>query len=122
MMPQNQVWYTKLYMNINLRGKTHTHTPKFNRTELVKVLEVEEMGFQCRLERIDSCSISNVKEQSVPERRAKMREGMSALILHFNGSKATAKKKPWQNSAETPSMVGIDWPDSQLVFPKRKEA
>ena len=61
---------------------THTLTQsKSGRYELIGFLEVEEIGFQSRLEGVDSCSISNVQWQWVPDRRTKVRESTITICL-----------------------------------------
>ena len=59
---------------------THTHTHTLSRTELIKFLKVEEVGFESGLERIDSWSIFYVKCQWTPDRKAKMRVGMTTFL------------------------------------------
>ena len=47
----------------------------------MNLLEVEEIGFSSRSEGVDSCSISNVQRQWVPDRKTKLRESMITFCL-----------------------------------------
>ena len=68
-----------LLLSLSLSIHAHTHyTPhtqhtltqsKSGRHELIRFLEVEEIGFQSRLEGVNSCSISNMQWQQLLDRK-----------------------------------------------------
>ena len=67
---------------------THAHTQHARthaRTHIeqdwVRVIQAEEMCLQSRLESSDCCSVSDVWWQCVPDRWAKMKEGMITIRL-----------------------------------------
>ena len=77
--PSHPHTHTHTHTQIPHHTHTHTHTltqSKSGRYELISFLEVEES----RLYGVDSCSISNVQWQWVPDRRTKVRESTHALI------------------------------------------
>ena len=53
--------YTCTHARRHAHTHTHAHTP--NRTELIKILKVEEVGLESGLKIIDSHSISDVRWQ-----------------------------------------------------------
>ena len=62
--------HTHTHTHIHTHTHTHTHTPhtiltqsKSGKYELIRFLEVEEIGFWSRLEGVNSGSISNVQWQ-----------------------------------------------------------